>query len=792
MSVHAYAKARVKHGSRRFEVESLEPRLLMAVCTSCGSELLTPSWSITEPDVERGVTEVAINNASSMQRVVMSPLHVTGTDSHDIIDISHTDLGIAVRTNGSTRVYTGWFTRIELHGQAGNDHITYTGDLPLWAFGGAGNDTITGGTAADILHGEEGNDVIDGGGGADTIYGEQGRDTIRGGTGNDEIYGGDELLGTYFGAPPGAGYLAMLGLGGDTIDGGSGLDNIHGGNEWINLILWAGGSMWSTPVYTGVPGDLIHGGDDGDTINGEGGDDTIYGDHGTDVIYGGQGNDMVDCGSGSLHIVNGGEGDDTVLGGPGTDRVWGGLGNDELHGNTGNDELYGNDGDDTIFGDVGTDVIRGGNGNDELHGGYQNDTIWGGLGDDRVYGDDGIDTLYGDEGSGDSYLDGDDTIMGGGQQDFIFGQQGNDSIRGDGGPDQISGGPGDDDIWGGDEPDTIDAGNGNDQVWGEDGADLIEGGSGNDSIYGGFGNDTLHGGHGVDVIDGESGDDTITGGWHADYLYGGRGNDTLHGESDTAHHSGFEDFLWGGEGNDRLIGGKGNDHLMGGPGMDALFSLEGSDIEVVPDDVSSSLESDRLYTRSASQARAWDNVADAAFHVRDTRMGWWTIEELLIVDDGFRRIHEANGTDTLIQRSNGQYVPLVREEAAWWDGEAAGWNDGTSIYICDLAFEEGAGDVVAVHEMGHFWDEESPVWEEFIDVQSWTRVAHAGRNWHLSGDRLWWWRDPDEFYRGYGRQNPLEDWCTSWEAYFFDHAAMAVDMPHKFAIIDEFIRTFDG
>lgn len=53
--------------------------------------------------------------------------------------------------------------------------------------GGAGNDTIIGGTKANTLNGAEGNDIIIGGAGADTITGGAGADLMTGGAGSNKF-----------------------------------------------------------------------------------------------------------------------------------------------------------------------------------------------------------------------------------------------------------------------------------------------------------------------------------------------------------------------------------------------------------------------------------------------------------------------------------------------------------------------------------------------------------------------------------------------------------------------------
>jgi Ca2+-binding RTX toxin-like protein len=74
--------------------------------------------------------------------------------------------------------------------------------------GGAGNDSLTGGGAADTLVGGSGNDDLTGNAGADSLSGGAGRDLILGGAGNDIVNGDDNA---------------------DIIVGGAGADNLTGG-----------------------------------------------------------------------------------------------------------------------------------------------------------------------------------------------------------------------------------------------------------------------------------------------------------------------------------------------------------------------------------------------------------------------------------------------------------------------------------------------------------------------------------------------------------------------------------
>ena len=81
----------------------------------------------------------------------------------------------------------------------------------------AGNDSLVGGIANDLLYGDAGNDTLWGNAGNDTLYGDDGDDELRGGSGNDTLYGGtgnDTLEGN---------------AGNDTLVGGTGNDRLEGG-----------------------------------------------------------------------------------------------------------------------------------------------------------------------------------------------------------------------------------------------------------------------------------------------------------------------------------------------------------------------------------------------------------------------------------------------------------------------------------------------------------------------------------------------------------------------------------
>jgi serralysin len=104
---------------------------------------------------------------------------------------------------------TGNTAANRLYGMAGQDRI----------LAGFGNDQLFGGTGNDMLNGEAGNDLLDGGDGIDRIFGLAGNDILYGGLGNDGL-GGDD--------------------GNDRLDGGHGNDFLTGGTG-ADLFVFASG-----------------------------------------------------------------------------------------------------------------------------------------------------------------------------------------------------------------------------------------------------------------------------------------------------------------------------------------------------------------------------------------------------------------------------------------------------------------------------------------------------------------------------------------------------------------------
>src|SRR5215475_5887126 len=236
--------------------------------------------------------------------------------------------GGAVTITGGTSTVANT-SLIQVFGTGGNDTITLdesNGALPAaQLFGGAGNDTLTGGSGGDMLFGQSGND---------TLLGKGGNDLLFGGAGNDTLIGDDS----------------------DLMEGGDGNDTaeVNGGNGAETFTITANGSRVRFDRLTPAAFTLDIGTTENLVVNANGGDDIITAGNGLAnliklTIDGGDGNDT----------ITGGDGDDRLLGGNGNDLIIGGRGSDTALLGAGDDTFVWNpgDGSDTVDGQDGTDTL---------------------------------------------------------------------------------------------------------------------------------------------------------------------------------------------------------------------------------------------------------------------------------------------------------------------------------------------------------------------------------------------------------------------------------------------------
>lgn len=152
------------------------------------------------------------------------------------------------------------------HGGGGGDTITL-GNTSGYAFGRAGNDTLTGGTGADRLHPGSGADVVNGGDGFDTVvYFDDGNEFVN--------------------AKPTTGK-------GATVDLSTGkATDLWGDIDTLSKIEAVEGSALADSITGDANPNRLYGDAGKDTLIGGGGADTIIGGAGQDSVTGGTGVDV--------------------------------------------------------------------------------------------------------------------------------------------------------------------------------------------------------------------------------------------------------------------------------------------------------------------------------------------------------------------------------------------------------------------------------------------------------------------------------------------------------------------
>jgi Ca2+-binding RTX toxin-like protein len=736
------ARQRRKLRSRALHLQALEDRSLMAA------------------------------NVTASLNLADRVLRVEGTLAADTIQVRNNSgklsvagVSIAVASDAGTanqfQVDASQVARIEVRALAGDDVVSLTEKYlaagqgrALYAFGGTGNDTLTGGASADRLYGE---------GGADKLYGKGHNDILKGAwlTGPGENGGTDQIYG---------------GGGNDRIEGGDGVDQLHG--EW--------------------------------------GNDTVLGGNGDDMLFGGDGKDQLvgELGHDSLH---GQSGDDTLVGGfSARQRDY--FGNDWMVGGAGNDSMYGDDGNDTAIGEDGDDIIVGGLGNDLLIGCFYetavelggNDRIYGGAGDDEMFGGDGADLLAGEDGADTlvgmngrdtlhgAYegtvieIGGGDVLYGGADNDVLHGGEGDDRLVGEDGDDVLHGNGGSDSLLGAFELTDVEV-SGNDLMYGGTGDDVLYGGDGGDRMAGEDGNDQVYGNRGNDVLigafDGWPGElgvtNTLYGGEGDDYLYGSDANDTLYGDAgnDTLIAGAGNDNLYGGLGGDILFGGAGNDGLFGGwgDGRDTLWGESGRDrfLQTQYEINFFIIDEDLVQDLAYEDARVFFSRGDVN----------WTDAEVIAADKGLAWLHAKTNNTTLLEMPD-SFTELNFRRVSFVSADSAntllGDNSGGGrIRITNWGITAGNVDATVVHEIAHNWDQEIDMfffaalsgWREWnltddgAVPSGFTEAAKFGQpqRWTEGGDMYCWiYKSDAQFSRadGYGRTNPREDFATCLETYY--------------------------
>jgi Ca2+-binding RTX toxin-like protein len=544
--------------------------------------------------------------------------------------------------------------------------------LPGTFIGTTGNDTFTGGSAADSFSLGTGTNAATGGGGNDTFNSGSGVDTLNGGSGDDLFKQGT--------ASDGA----------DVMVGGSGTDTAEYTQRTANLVI-----AQDDDPGDGASGENDDVNDDIEVVRSGSGVDVLSGGPCASVLYGGAGvdalngtaagfrscrfgfdsdNDTLDGGSGN-DTLNGGADDDTLLGNDGDDTLNGGAGNDSMNGGFGGADVFnGGDGsgdtvhftrcsdpcaigntvtlddvanDGTLLGgvqegdNVKSDVenLQGGGTIDRFTGDADANVFYGGGNDDHLHGGDGVDTVNGEDGN--DRLDGGST-----DSDVLNGNAGFDYADYSDRNAQITatldglandGGGGENDLIAADVEGII-GGNDNDSLTGNGGSNYLEGNDAGDLLQGVDGSDELVGDDGNDELVGGNGDDSLSGGWHDDLLSGGGGNDTLDGGLDN-------DSLNGHLGNDTLIDGDTNsDAFRGQEGTDTFVRALACNFGDTPPCPALRISLDDADNDGPSSE---DNVHSDVENITVASSSTWYSNDTLIGDEDANIIFGGGGADTI-------------------------------------------------------------------------------------------------------------------------------------------------
>lgn len=210
-----------------------------------GFETLVLDGGTTAVATTQQVGTIAMNPDGATTASVIT---LTGANEMNIGAVTQAGTGLLTISGATVTAQTAGTTTLTIAapvvttggasivGSAGDDVIVGDINNVNTISGGAGDDNLTGGSAADVISATSGDNTIDGNDGADTVTTGAGADTITGGTGNETI---------------------TTDAGADQITTDAGDDNVNAGDD--NDVVIVAGNLTS--------GDTINGGDGTDTLS---------------------------------------------------------------------------------------------------------------------------------------------------------------------------------------------------------------------------------------------------------------------------------------------------------------------------------------------------------------------------------------------------------------------------------------------------------------------------------------------------------------------------------------------
>ncbi|MGH7199271.1 MAG: calcium-binding protein [Planctomycetaceae bacterium] len=136
-----------------------------------------------------------------------------GHNGNDLFQ-NNTSIGSTAYGGAGNDTLSGGYGLDRLFGEGDNDQLfALNGTSGDVLNGGAGHDYLLGSEAGDRMYGGAGSDTLIGGGGDDILYGESGLDYLFGQIGNDTLHGGDDGLADYLNGGLGSDKFQMEGYG---------------------------------------------------------------------------------------------------------------------------------------------------------------------------------------------------------------------------------------------------------------------------------------------------------------------------------------------------------------------------------------------------------------------------------------------------------------------------------------------------------------------------------------------------------------------------------------------------